>query len=245
MKLIIANWKAYVTSAKEAKALVDAVKKIKIKKDRKVVLCPPFVFLSLLKKSPKFSLGAQDVFWKAHGPYTGEVTTDMLEGMGVKYVIVGHSERRNHLGETDEMVRWKVAAARAAGREVILCVGEKTRDDPKSIPSLVATQVKKALEGLAKSDMDHVTIAYEPIWAIYPSPAADTPDDALSAALYIRKVVSEMYGAGVGKKIKVLYGGSVDSRNVADFINQDGIDGVLVGKASADKKEFAEILRNI
>ncbi len=242
MKLIVANWKAYVTSAAEAKALADATAKAKAKKDAKVVLCPPFVFLPLLKKSPKFSLGAQDVFWKPHGPYTGEVTTDMLERLLVKYVIVGHSERRNHLGETDEMVQGKVAAARAAGREVILCVGEKTRDDPKSIPSLVAAQVKYALEGLPKSDVEHVIVAYEPVWAIGTG-IPDNPDDALSAALYIRKVVSGMYDAKTARALKVLYGGSVDARNVASFVNQEGIDGVLIGKASTNKREFAEILK--
>lgn len=244
MKLIVANWKAYVTSAAEVKALADAVAKVKTKKDTKVVLCPPFTFLPIFKKQAKFSLGAQDVFWKPRGPYTGEVTTDMLDQLGVKYVIVGHSERRNHLGETDEMVHDKVACARAANREVILCVGEKSREDQKSIPTVVADQVRKAFEGLPRVDVEHVTVAYEPVWAIGTG-IPDDPNDALSAALYIRKVIGELYDPKTATKVKVLYGGSVDARNVGSFIHQDGIDGALIGKASTDKKEFTEILKAI
>ncbi|MBI1754717.1 triose-phosphate isomerase [Candidatus Azambacteria bacterium] len=245
MKLIIANWKAYVTSAKEARTLADAVKKVKIKKDLKVVLCPPFVFLGAMgKKSAALSLGAQDMFWKEGGPYTGEVTAEMLFGVGVAYVLIGHSERRHHLGETDEMVNAKAKAALAGRLKPVVCVGEKTRDDEKSIPRAVAEQTRKAFEGIQKNRVEDVIVAYEPVWAIGTG-IADTPNDALSAAIYIRKVIAEMYDQKTAMKVKVLYGGSVDVRNAAAFVNQNGIDGVLVGRASTDKREFAGILEGI
>ncbi len=246
MKFIIANWKAYVTTEKGAKALAAAVQKVKFRKGIAVVLCPPFPFFSLARahKGRGVSWGAQDMFWKEGGAYTGEVTSEMLSGAGITYVIIGHSERRNYAQETDEMVNAKVRAALAAGLRPIVCVGEREREDPASIPRCVAEQTHKAFAGIEKNKMEEVIIAYEPIWAIGTG-TADTSDDALSAALYIRKVIGEMYDAKTAAKIKVLYGGSVDSRNIAEFINQEGIDGVLVGRASIEKKEFAEIMRAI
>lgn len=246
MKLIIANWKAYITNIKEASALADVVRKVKLKKGITVALCPPFLFLSLARARKGMSIlwGAQDVFWKEGGPYTGEITPEMLLAAGVSCAIIGHSERRNYAQETDVTVNAKVKAALAAGVRPIVCVGEKIREDPASIPFIVAEQTQKALAGIQKNKIEEVVIAYEPIWAIGTG-AADTPDDALSAALYIRKVIAEMYDQKTAMKVKVLYGGSVDSSNVAEFVNQSGIDGVLVGRASTDKKEMAAILRNI
>lgn len=246
MKLIIANWKAYITSGKAAKELVAEITKQKISKEVELVLCPPAIFFADLQKSrsKKFSFGLQNIFWERRGAYTGEITLDMLDDFSVKYIILGHSERRMHAGETDEIINKKVKAALSAELKVVLCVGEREREDPKSVPVFVGEQVKRSLAGINPIQLKDLVVAYEPIWAIGTG-VPDTPHDALSAAIYIRKIISEMYGAKVGAGIKVLYGGSVNSTNVSSFVNQDGIDGVLVGKASTDKKEFVEILRNV
>lgn len=246
MKLIVANWKAYITNGKSAKALVAEIAKQKISKEVELVLCPPAVFLADLQKSrsKKFSFGLQNIFWERRGAYTGETTLDMLEDFSVKYVILGHSERRIYAGETDEIINKKVKATLSSGFKVVLCVGEREREDQKSVPAIVGEQVKRGLAGINPTQLKDLVVAYEPIWAIGTG-VPDTPHDALSAAIYIRKIISEMYGAKVGAGVRVLYGGSVSSSNVAGFVDQDGIDGVLVGKASTDRKEFIEILRNI
>ena len=246
MKLIIANWKAYITGKRAAKELIAEIMKQKISKEVELVLCPPAVFLADLQKSrsKRFSFGLQNIFWERRGAYTGEITLDMLDDFLVKYVILGHSERRMHAGETNEVINKKVKAALSAGIRVVLCVGEREREDQKSVPATVGEQVKQCLAGINPIQLKNLVVAYEPIWAIGTG-VPDTPHDALSAAIYIRKVVSEIYSAKIGAALKVLYGGSVNATNVADFVNQDGIDGVLVGKASTDRKEFVQILKSI
>lgn len=242
-KYIIGNWKAYVTTAKGAKSICV---KTKTKKNIRIVLVPPFVLLPLVKsiKGRGIFLGAQDLFWEAEGAYTGEVTTAMMKEMGVTHVIIGHSERRQHMGETDAMVNKKVLAAIRAGLVAIVCVGEKERDDPKAVPALVGDQVRAALVGVSRQKADQVIIAYEPIWAIGTG-VSDTPNDALSAALYIRQAAADLFGAQNARGLTVLYGGSVHPENAASFVHQEGIDGVLIGKASADGDTFAKILKNI
>lgn len=246
MKLIVANWKAYIATAKEAERLVKKITQIKIKKGIAVVVCPPFVFLDAVKKKMgrAIRLGAQDVFWKESGPYTGAITADMLRGLGVQTVIIGHSERRQHFFESDAIVRKKVDMALAGGFDVIVCVGEQEREDKKAIPESVGEQVRAALAGISKGALARITIAYEPIWAIGTG-VSDTPNDALSAAIYIKKVAGEMFGSAQAAMLKVLYGGSVDARNIRDFVFQEGIDGVLVGRASTDKEEFSKMLASL
>jgi len=239
MTLIVANWKAYITDSKKATDLVGAVSKTKIKKSAEVVICPPFVYLPVLSS---VRLGVQDIFWEESGAYTGEITTAMLGKLGVKYAIVGHSERRNRLGETDEMINKKLKHVLASGLTAILCVGEREREDRKSVPAIVAEQARADLAGVPQQLIKKLVIAYEPIWAIGTG-VADTPDDALSAALYIRKTVADIYGAKIASSLRVLYGGSVNSQNAPSFINQNGLDGLLIGKASTDKKDFLEILK--
>ena len=246
MKLIIANWKAYVATAKEAERLIKKITQVKIKKGIAVVVCPPFVFLDAVKKKigRVMRLGAQDIFWKESGPYTGAITVDMLKGLGVQTVIVGHSERRQHFSESDDIVRKKVDMALAGGFDVIICVGEREREDKKAVPESVGEQVRAALTGISKGALARITIAYEPIWAIGTG-VSDTPNDALSAAIYIKKVVGEMFGSAQATMLKVLYGGSVDAHNIRDFVFQEGIDGVLVGRASTDKEEFVKMLASL
>jgi len=243
MKFIVANWKAYVTDIKAVKVLADAAAKAR-PKGANIVLCPPFTFLPLLKASNAFSLGAQDVFWEDEGAYTGEITPKMLMNADVEYAIIGHSERRRYMNETDEMVNMKVKAALRAGLLPIVCVGEKEREDKGSIPLIVAEQTRKAFADIQKSKVADITVAYEPIWAIGTG-ISDTPNDALSAALYIRKAIADMYDSKTAMQVKVLYGGSVNAQNVAEFVDQDGIDGMLIGRASTDASEFIDILKSI
>ncbi len=242
MKYLIANWKSYITDRKEANSLFLGVKKtIQKNSGCKVIICPPYPFLSDASES-NLTIGAQDVFWEKNGAYTGEVTLDMLKNLNVEYVILGHSERRAYLGETDDIINKKLKAALKAGFKVVLCVGEKQRKEPNVIPSVVADQVKAAFLDIPKSKVCNVVVAYEPIWAIGTG-LSDTPDNAYQAALYIKKTIGKIYNPKIGTNIKFLYGGSVNSKNILDFISHHGIDGVLVGSASTKKEEFAKMIK--
>jgi triosephosphate isomerase len=247
-KLIIANWK--MNPVGESEALVLA-KKIDASN---VVIAPPFIFLKTIKKLVKKAwLGAQDVFWEnspaGGSAYTGEVSPDQLKSFGVRYVIIGHSERRA-LGETDEVINKKVKAALAAGLKVILCVGEPiergftrtsrglTRNE-REAKKYVKNQLTKDLRGVKSSVISHrsLVIAYEPIWAIGTG-RGDKPEDTAEMAKYIKKLLVISYKF----RVKVLYGGSVTSKNVAGFLSQKEIDGALVGGVSSKPKEFQKII---
>ena len=202
----------------------------------------PFPFIPDTRQDWDMKIGVQDAFWEGSGAYTGEVTLEMLKNLNIDYVILGHSERRNYFEESDEIVNKKVKAALKAGFKVILCVGEKVRKEENVIPSIVAEQIKADLAGVPKTKIHNVMVAYEPIWAIGTG-LSDTPENAHQAALYIRKTVGDMYNAKTGMGVKVLYGGSVNSKNVLDYVNYHGIDGVLVGSASAKKEEFTKMIK--
>lgn len=228
------------TALQEAKELFDFAASVDSK--HQVIICPPFVYLESLSKPSDISLGAQNCHWEESGAYTGEVSAAMLKDFGVEYVIVGHSERRWGLGETDEVVNKKIRAIFNNKMIPILAVGEREKDESKE--EFVINQVEKAIAGVSKERLNNIIFAYEPVWAIGTG-LADTPDNALSAALLIRKTLSKTIGDSAASKLKVLYGGSVDSKNAADFLNQDGIDGLLVGGASVKKEEFRKILELI
>lgn len=249
-KLIVANWKMNPYTEKYAEKIISGYlkffKSFKLKAlSSEVVVCPPFVYLSFIlkqlkTKNLKLSLGSQDIFWEKDGAYTGEVSGEMLEDLKCKYVIIGHSERRKHLGETDEMINKKVIAALKSGLNIILCVGEHHRDNMSEIPKIVEDQVAAALNGVQKSFIDKIAVAYEPVWAIGTG-VPDTPEGAMMAAVLIRKTAVNIFGYA-GKDLRVLYGGSVKSSNAGEFINHEGIDGVLVGGASLDPEEFVKII---
>ena len=248
-KIIIANWKMNPPTLKEAKRLFDKVKKgIRGVKNTEVIICPPFLYLSELKAKSyklKAQLGAQDVFWQTGGPFTGEVSPEMLKEYGVTHVIIGHSERKKWLGETDEMINKKVKAALKYGLIPVLCVGEREREVQGEIPHIVEEQVRAALKGIRKGDFKNGIIAYEPVWAIGTG-KAETPDNATRAALYIRKIVKSVLGSNTAEKIRVIYGGSVNAQNAALFIAKDirGMEGMLVGGASLKAAEFIQIVKN-
>lgn len=248
-KLIVANWKMNPQTAKEAERIFNSLTnnlRLKTKnkklKNAEIIICPSFVHLpqlSVISYKSSVKLGAQDVFWEKNGAFTGEISSEMLKDLKCKYVIIGHSERRKYVGETDEMINKKVLAALKAGLNIILCVGEHHRDNMSEIPKIVEEQVAAALSGVQKSYIDKITMAYEPVWAIGTG-VPDTPEGAMMAAVLIRKTAVNIFGYA-GKDLRVLYGGSVKSDNAGKFINHEGIDGVLVGGASLDPEEFAKI----
>lgn len=244
-KLIVANWKANPLLQKEAldlarktEALTAACKKTE------VVVAPPFIFLPDLKPIlRKVKLGAQDAFW-LEGPHTGEISVLQLKKFGIEFVIIGHSERRIQLGETDEIVNEKVKAALAKGLKTILCVGETIREEG-AIPEIVGVQLKTALRGVLKSQLKNLIVAYEPIWAVSSNPGAkaDTPSDAHQALLFLKKKLSILYGVKEAEMVRIIYGGSVNSRNVEAYLREGKMQGVLVGQACLDPEELAKMLK--
>ena len=221
-------------SASEAVSLAKGTEKGISKSGNEIVIAPPFPFLAVVKKVIKHAkLGAQDDFWENKGAHTGEVSPAMLKNSGVKYVIIGHSERR-WLGETDEMINKKMKATLKAGLKPILCVGEHLETRKKGLAAaknFVKTQLKNDLKGVPVG----MIIAYEPIWAIG-SGKPDKPEETVEMARFIKSIA--------GSKAKVLYGGSVTSKNAKSFLQYNEIDGALVGGASLKAEEFNKIVEN-
>lgn len=210
-----------------------------------VAICPPFTSLetvkNLLSDSP-VALGAQDLFWKEKGAFTGEVSPIMLVDVGCKYVIVGHSERRHILGETDLIVNRKLKAALEAGLTPILCVGETLQERKNNLAKeVIKDQLLANLKDIELKAAD-IVIAYEPVWAIGTGVNASS-EDAQEMCLYIRTKLKELYGEEVANNTRILYGGSVKEDNLADFLNEKDVDGALVGGASLDPQSFAELIR--
>jgi len=245
--LLAANWKMNPPSAAEALELVKGVlPSAKTHLDHvEVAIFPPFPWLlgvvEVLAGSG-VELGAQDCFWEPAGAYTGEVSAQMLAGW-CHWVILGHSERRVVLGETDEMVAKKAAAALAAGLEVIVCVGELSDHfEAGRTDDVVTQQVKTCLSQVAADDSPRLVIAYEPVWAIGSGQNAD-PEHAYKTMRLIRNVVGSMIGQGAAKKVRVLYGGSVTAANVEEYVELPLCDGCLVGGSSLKPAEFAQIVK--
>jgi len=244
-KIIIANWKMNPSSQEEALRLVKNLLAQRLPKNVEVVIAPPFVYLDLVKKNcgKEIKLAAQNISWAERGAYTGETSSLMVKNLGCDYVIIGHSERRYKMGETDEMINLKLKEAFKVGLVPILAVGEKESND--DIIKVLTQQVKSALEGISVSQIGRLIIAYEPVWAISTSGTGiiDTPDHALSSALLIRKIIGNIYGSEWTADLPVLYGGSVTSENAYDFIAQSGISGALVGGASLELQDFIKIIK--
>ena len=247
MPLVAANWKMNPNNLDDALDLVRGVMSVaRGHADRvEVAIFPPFPWLTsvsdLLVESG-VKLGAQDVFWEMSGAYTGEVSPPMLRTL-CQWVIVGHSERRLYLGETDEMVAKKTAAGLSSELGVIMCVGELLDhyDEGKS-DVIVSAQVRAGLASCSADDSARLVIAYEPVWAIGSGRNAD-PEHAYKTMRLIRRIVGEMIGAGAARKVRILYGGSVKADNVQSYVELPLCDGVLVGGASLDADEFAHIVK--
>lgn len=230
----------------DARKIFSGIKRVAEKlRHTEAVVCPPFVYLSSTAKlaTPKTKVGAQDVFWEQRGSYTGEVSATMVRGFGGTHVIVGHSERRA-LGETDDAVAKKVAAVIREDLTAIICIGESARDSHGEYFSFIKEQLSAALSGVQKKHLFNIVIAYEPVWAIGKSEReALTGTGMHEMGIFIRKVLSDLYGREFVSHIPVLYGGSVTPTNTADIVREGRVDGLLVGRQSLDPKQFAEILK--
>lgn len=244
--IIAGNWKMHKTTD-EAAALARDVKKAVSDIDKvEVVLCPPFTALSAVKEVIKDSdvkLGAQNLHWEEKGAFTGEIAPGMLEGV-CDYVIIGHSERRQYFGETDQTVNKKIQAALAHNLLPIICVGENLAQyESGQTETIVGNQVRGALNTLSSDDVLKTVLAYEPIWAIGTGKNAD-PEEANSIiASSIRGVLVELYGDEVAQQIRIQYGGSVKPNNIEGFMSQPDIDGALVGGASLKAADFAPLVK--
>jgi triosephosphate isomerase len=213
--------------------------------DREIVLCPPFTVLSLVKEvieGSSLKLGAQNMYWEIFGAYTGEVSPVMLKDIGCNYVILGHSERRQYFGETNEGVNKKTRIAFSTGLIPIVCVGETLRERERGETlRVIEEQVKAGLSGLTKEEGKGLVVAYEPVWAIGTGKTA-TPDQAEEVQRFIRKLLGQMFGEEHAQAIRILYGGSINPDNISALMSCENVDGGLVGGASLNVESFVKII---
>ena len=244
--LIAGNWKMYKTSAEA----VDFVKKfltlVSGVADRDVMIAPAFTALEAVAaalKGTEIGLGAQDVFWEAEGAFTGQVSPPMLTAAGCRYVIIGHSERRQFFGETDDTVNRKIRAALKSGLIPVMCVGEseKQREAGQTF-SILDKQVKDGLRSFVSDELGSLVIAYEPVWAIGTGKTA-TAAQAEETHAYIRSLIKGLFGADMAALMRVLYGGSVKPENASELMAMADIDGALVGGASLNPDSFSKIVK--
>ena len=243
--IIAGNWKMNKT-ASETKQFADELKTILPRaKWCDALVCVPSVNIpAALRafKDMRVSVGAENVFYEKSGAYTGEVSADMLKDLGVKYVIIGHSERRQYFGETDITVNKKVHAALEAGLHPIVCVGESLEQRELGVTmDLISLQVKSALAGVSAEKLRKCVIAYEPVWAIGTGRTA-TPEQAGEVCTFIRATIRHMYGARIARSITIQYGGSMNPSNAAELLAQPDIDGGLIGGAALKPDQFVAII---
>jgi triosephosphate isomerase len=247
-KLVVANWKMNPQTLKEAKKNFNDFKKQKtVNKNVTTVICPPFQYLYELKKSyrgSKIFFGAQDVSIQKEGSFTGEISNSMIKDMGARFVIAGHSERRE-MGESSELVAEKALNSLQFGFHVIVCVGEKERDFEGMYLKDLAKQIKDSLEGIPTKLAEKLIIAYEPIWAIGEGKKAMDAKEMHFISLFIRKQLIKIFNKKTAQSVGILYGGSVNSDNAKDFVIEEDVDGLLVGRASLNPFEFSKIVTNV
>jgi len=246
--LVAGNWKMN-TDSRTSVELVERIASGSVEVASQhvtVAVCPPFVYLQSVAKalsSSNIAVGAQDMYFEPEGAFTGEISASMLKDVGCSYCLCGHSERRHVIGEPDELINKKVAAAVSSGLLPILCVGELLEEREASQTNDVVTRhVKEGLAGLSAEKLQAVTIAYEPVWAIGTGLTA-TPDQAQEVHDFIRKLLGQMYDEKIAEEIRILYGGSVKPNNAAELMGQKDIDGVLVGGASLKADDFLAIIQ--
>lgn len=243
--VIAGNWKMFKT-ASETRAFAEELKNSLPRAKRcSIVLCVPFVnipaAIKILKDS-RISVAAQNLHWETQGAFTGEVSAPMLSELGVKYVLIGHSERRAYFGETDLDVNKKIRAALNADLRPILCVGESLEQrELDATNELIAYQVKAALSGVTAEEMRHILIAYEPVWAIGTGQTA-TPEQAGEVCANIRATLRKLYGARVARASTIQYGGSMNAKNADSLLAQPDVDGGLIGSASLQVDDFLQII---
>jgi len=246
--IIVGNWKMYKTSSEAVTLVKELIDLVEDAKGVDAAVAPPFTALqsvaALLESgNTRVGLGAQNMHWEDEGAYTGEVSPAMLKELNVKYVIIGHSERRAYFGETDEGVNKKVAAAIAHRLTPIMCVGETLEErEEERTTEVVKRQIFGGLKDLKAQDVGQMVIAYEPIWAIGTGRSA-TAKDANDVIRHIRALVGSQFGQEVAKEVRIQYGGSVKPDNIGEFMAEPDIDGALVGGASLEAQSFAKIVQ--
>jgi triosephosphate isomerase len=243
--LMAGNWKMNKT-VEEAVSMVKALKEaVAGITDVEILVCPTFTSLYAVNneiKGSNINLGSQNLFWEAKGAFTGEISPSMVKDSGCSYAIIGHSERRQYFGETDETVNKRTKAAFANGLIPVVCVGETLEEREKDITfKVIETQIRGGMANLPAEESETVVIAYEPVWAIGTGKTA-TPDQAQEVHAFIRKLYKEIY-KDAADKVRILYGGSVNPKNVSELMKQPDIDGGLVGGASLEADSFAQLVK--
>jgi triosephosphate isomerase len=245
-KFVAGNWKMHTTAARARDLAAAVVKGVGTEDRVTVAVCPPFPYLAIVAdvlRGSTIGLGAQNLYPEKEGAFTGEVSPPMLVDVGCHFVIVGHSERRHKLGESDAFINRKVHAGLAAGLIVILCVGETLEErEAGRTEAVLQTQVKAGLAGVTDQALARVVLAYEPVWAIGTGRNA-TPDQAQQAHVFLRGRVAEMCGEEAARRLPIQYGGSVNAGNAASLLGQPDVDGALVGGASLHADQFLAIVR--
>ncbi len=246
-KIIAGNWKMNMLPNEAMKFIEDLAPQVK-DKSSEIILCVPYIdlFYSLLTaQGTNIKIGAQNMHWEEKGAYTGEISGGMLSCLNLEYVIIGHSERRQYFGETDETVNLKVKSALVNNLKPIICVGETLEQKEKGITEdVISKQTEIAVKNLTKEEIGNIIIAYEPVWAIGTGKTA-TSTDANNSTICIRKKLEELYGKDISDNISILYGGSVKSSNSEELFNMSDIDGALIGGASLDVNEFSKIVNSM
>ncbi|MGC8867747.1 MAG: triose-phosphate isomerase [Elusimicrobiales bacterium] len=242
---ICANWKMNLTldsACKLADLVADEAERYS---DRDVLIAPSSIYLNDIKRitaNRKLFVAAQNIYFEEKGAFTGEISPLQLKSCGVDWTIIGHSERRNIFGESDDIISKKVKSAVLLGLNVILCIGEKLDEREKGkTQQVIEWQVKKALSAINVDMIEKITIAYEPVWAIGTGNNA-TPEQAAEAHTFIRNLISLLYNSDIAEKIRIIYGGSVTDENIDDLMSSKNIDGVLVGGASLVFERFKRII---
>lgn len=242
--IIAGNWKLHKTVS-EAQKLVEELLPLVTQAHAEVVVCPTYTALYAVReviKNTNIALGAQNMYWEEKGAFTGEISPEMLKEVGCKYVIIGHSERRQFFGETDVTVNKKLHAAFKADIVPIMCVGETLEQRESGVTeTVIKAQVEAGLKDLTAEQVTMMVIAYEPVWAIGTGRTASS-DDANAVCQFIRKTVASMFGAAAAEAVRIQYGGSVKPENAAELMAKSDIDGALVGGASLEASKFSKIV---
>ena len=245
--IIAGNWKMHKTVQDALDIAVGLKRKFYTFGEADIVICPPFTALSEVSKEildSNIRLGAQNMSENGYGAFTGEIAAGMLKEFSVRYVILGHSERRQYQKESDALIAKKAAAAHAASLKPIVCVGETLAErEAGQTEKVLETQVRGSLAGLSKEQMVETVVAYEPVWAIGTGKTATT-EQAQSAHAFIRGVLVRMFDDAVARKVRIQYGGSVKPANTRELMSQPDVDGALVGGASLAVRDFADIIKN-
>lgn len=245
--IIAGNWKLNNTCKESVELVTELNRELSEVTEVEVVVCPVFTALrdvSDVLVDSKISLGAQNLYWEDSGAFTGEVSAPLIKDAGAQYVIIGHSERRQYFGETDETINKKIKAALAHGLTPIVCVGEMLEDrESGKTQDVITTQFKGSLAGYSADDVKKMVIAYEPVWAIGTGKTA-TPDQAQEVHKLIRQLLADDFGQEVADVVQIQYGGSAKPENITELIQQPDIDGALVGGASLKSESFIQMIKN-